>query len=212
MVDWVVIMPIKRFADAKRRLEGVGDRAAVAEALTRDTLAAVASSRKVRMVLVMTDDPHLVEDLRLPVAAVVRTQDSPGLNGAVSDGLAYAGESWPDFGVAVLQGDLPALTPDDLDAVLEAAEELPLGLVPDADGIGTAMITGRPGVPLLPAFGEASATRHQELGHKPIRAPERLRRDVDTPADLRTAVRLGVGRHTAEVLGLPVPAVPDSAA
>src|SRR5919199_2454615 len=115
MVDWVVIMPIKRFTDARRRLEGVQDRAAVAEALTRDTLDAVASSRKVRMVLVMTDDPHLVEDLRLPVAAVVRPQHRPGLNGAISDGLDYAGESWPDFGVAVLQGDLPALTPEDLD-------------------------------------------------------------------------------------------------
>jgi 2-phospho-L-lactate guanylyltransferase len=210
MVDWVVIVPIKRFTDAKRRLEGMGDRAALAEALTRDTLDAVASSRKVRMMLVMTDDPHLVEDLRLPVAAVVRTQESPGLNGAVSDGLAYAGESWPDFGVAVLQGDLPALTPDDLDAVLEAAEEVPLGLVPDADGTGTAMITGKPGVPLLPAFGEGSALRHQELGHKPLRAPAGLRRDVDTGTDLRAAVRLGVGRHTAQALGLP--AVPDSAA
>jgi 2-phospho-L-lactate guanylyltransferase len=210
MVDWVVIVPIKRFTDAKRRLEGVRDRAAVAEALTRDTLQAVASSRKVRMVLVMTDDPLLVEDLRLPVAAVVRTQERPGLNGAIADGLAYAGESWPDFGVAVLQGDLPALTAEDLDAVLESAEEVPLGLVPDANGTGTAMITGKPGVPLLPAFGEGSAARHQELGHKPIRAPERLRRDVDTRADLHAAVRLGVGRHTAQVLGLP--AVPDSAA
>jgi 2-phospho-L-lactate guanylyltransferase len=210
MVDWVVIVPIKRFTEAKTRLDGVGDRAAVAEALTRDTLDAVASAQKVRMVLVMTDDPHLVEDLRLPVAAVVRTQQAPGLNGAVADGLAYAGESWPDFGVAVLQGDLPALTPEDLDTVLESAEELPLGLVPDAEGTGTAMITGRPGVPLLPAFGEGSARRFQDLGHKPLRAPERLRRDVDTLADLRTVVRLGVGRHTADVLGLP--AVPDSAA
>lgn len=203
MVDWVVIVPVKRFAEAKRRLDGVGNRATIAEALTRDTLDAVASSRKVRMVLVMTDDPHLVEDLRLPVAAVVRTQRSPGLNGAIADGLAYAGESWPDFGVAVLQGDLPALTAEDLDAVLESAEEIPLGIVPDSEGKGTAMITGKPGVPLLPAFGEGSAARHQELGHRPIRASERLRRDVDTGADLRTAVRLGVGRHTAEALGLP---------
>jgi 2-phospho-L-lactate/phosphoenolpyruvate guanylyltransferase len=212
MVDWVVIVPVKRFRDAKQRLEGVGNRAALAEALTRDTLEAVASSSRVRMVLVMTDDPQLVDDLRLPVAAVVRTQRSPGLNGAISDGLAYAGESWPDFGVAVLQGDLPALTAEDLDAVLESAEEVPLGIVPDADGRGTAMITGTPGMPLLPAFGEGSAARHQELGHKPIRASERLRRDVDTRADLSAAVRLGVGRHTAAVLELQAAVAPDSAA
>lgn len=206
MIDWVVIVPVKRFADAKTRLEPAQDRAALAEALTRDTLDAVASSPRVRMLLVITDDPRLVDDLRLPVAAVIRTQQSPGLNGAISDGLIYAAESWPDYGVAVLLGDLPALTAEDLEQTLASAEGFALGVVPDATGRGTVLITALPGVPLVPAFGEDSAGRHLELGHRFIRAPERLRRDVDTPADLTAAVRLGVGRHTAAVLGVPATA------
>lgn len=201
MIDWVVIVPIKRFRDGKSRLEAPG-RPALAEALARDTLDAVSSSSRVRMLLVITDDPQLGDDLRLPIAAVVRTQRSPGLNGAISDALRFANESWPDYGQAVLLGDLPALTAEDLDVALATAEDYALGVVPDAGGRGTAMITALPGVPLLPAFGPDSAARHVELGHRLLRAPERLRRDVDTPTDLEIAVRLGVGRHTAAALGL----------
>ena len=202
MIDWVVLVPIKRFADAKTRLHPRADRAAVAEAIARDTLDAVAGAARVRMILVMTDDPALVEDLGLPVAVTVRTQRVPGLNNAIADGLRYAQESWPEYGQAVLLGDLPALTSDDLEDTLTAAEELPLGVVPDATGSGTVMITGEPGVPLIPAFGVGSARRHRELGHRLLRAPEGLRRDVDTPEDLQAAIRLGVGRHTSALLGL----------
>jgi 2-phospho-L-lactate guanylyltransferase len=202
VIDWVVLVPIKRFADAKTRLDVGVDRAALAEAIARDTLDAVAGCQRVRMVLVMTDDPALADDLALPVAATVRTQRLPGLNNAIADGLRYAQESWPDYGQAVLLGDLPALTSEDLDEALDAAEELPLGLVPDAGGSGTVLLTAEPGIPLLPAFGPGSAQRHRKLGHRILRAPERVRRDVDTPQDLQAAIRLGVGRHTAALLGL----------
>jgi 2-phospho-L-lactate guanylyltransferase len=205
VIEWVVLVPIKRFADAKTRLDPHVDRVALAEALARDTLDAVAGSSRVRMVLVVTDDPALVDDLALPVAATVRTQRAPGLNNAIGEGLRYAQESWPDFGQAVLLGDLPALTSEDLDETLAAAEELPLGVVADAAGSGTVLITAQPGLPLLPAFGVGSADRHRALGHKPLRAPQRLRRDVDTPEDLREALRLGVGRHTAALVA-PSPA------
>ncbi len=202
MIDWVVLVPVKRFADGKRRFGDRPDRAALAEAFARDTLDAVAGSPRVRMLLVMTDDPHLVGDLSLPVAAAIRTQRMPGLNPAISEGLQFAQESWPDYGHAVLLGDLPALTSEDLDRTLEMAEELPLAVVPDASGSGTVLITGQPGVPLLPAFGPNSAQRHRDLGHRLLRGTERLRRDVDGPEDLDLAVRLGVGRHTAALLGM----------
>lgn len=202
MIDWVVLVPIKRFGEAKRRLGDRPDRGALAEAFARDTLAAVAGSARVRMLLIVTDDPHLIGDLRLPVAAAVRTQRTPGLNAAIGEGLRFAQESWPDYGHAVLLGDLPALTTEDLDRTLELAEELPLAVVPDASGSGTVMITGQPGMPLLPVFGPNSAARHRDLGHRILRGTERLRRDVDTQEDLDVAIRLGVGRHTAALLGV----------
>jgi 2-phospho-L-lactate guanylyltransferase len=203
VTDWVVLVPIKRFADAKTRLDPRADRVELAEAIARDTLDAVAGCSRVRMVLVMTNDPRLVDDLALPVAATVLTQREPGLNAAIGEGLRYAQESWPDFGQAVLLGDLPALTAEDLDETLEVADETPLGVVADASGSGTVLITAQPGLPLVPAFGPGSANRHRELGHRPLRAPQRLRRDVDTAQDLQAAVRLGVGRRTAALLGVP---------
>lgn len=200
MIDWVVLVPIKRFSDGKRRLGDRPERPALAEAFARDTLDAVAASQYVRMLLVVTDDPQLVDDLALPVAVTVVTQQAPGLNNAIATGLRVANDRWPDFGQAVLTGDLPALTPEDLERTLEIAEEIPLGVVADAQGTGTVMLTGQPGMPLLPAFGVGSAMRHRDLGHRLIRGTERLRRDVDTPEDLEIAMRLGVGRHTSAVL------------
>jgi 2-phospho-L-lactate/phosphoenolpyruvate guanylyltransferase len=200
VIDWVVLVPIKRFVDGKQRLGDRPDRAALAEAFARDTLDAVAGSSRVRMVLVVTDDGRLVEDLRLPVAVTVVKQQAPGLNNAIATGLRVANDRWPDWGQTVLAGDLPALTSEDLERTMEIAEEVPLGLVADAQGTGTVMLTAQPGVPLLPAFGVGSAMRHRDLGHRLIRGTERLRRDVDTPEDLAIAIRLGVGRHTAAVL------------
>jgi 2-phospho-L-lactate guanylyltransferase len=200
VIDWVVLVPVKRFSEGKSRLGDRPDRAALAEAFARDTIDAVASSPRVRMLLVITDDPFLTEDLSLPVAVTVRKQQAPGLNNAIATGLRIAQDSWPDYGVAVLAGDLPALTSEDLDRTLEFAEEIPLGVVADAQSTGTVMITGQPGMPLLPAFGVGSASRHRDLGHRLIRGTERLRRDVDTMEDLAAAVRLGVGPHTAAVL------------
>lgn len=199
-MDWVVVMPIRRFVDGKQRLSARADRAALAEAFARDTVTAVAASPRVRMLLVVTDDPHLVDDLTLPVAVTVRLQQAPGLNNAIATGLRTSQDSWPDYGQAVLLGDLPALRPEDLERTLELAEDVPLGVVPDARGTGTVMITAQPGLPLLPAFGVGSAARHRDLGHRLIRGTERLRRDVDTPEDLEIALRLGVGPFTRAAL------------
>jgi 2-phospho-L-lactate guanylyltransferase len=202
VIDWVVIVPIKRFSEGKTRLGDRPDRAALAEAFARDTLDAVAGAEHVRMLLVVTDDPHLVDDLSLPVAVTVVTQGAPGLNNAIASGLRVANDRWPDWGQAVLAGDLPALTAEDLERTFEIAEELPLAVVADAQSTGTVMLTGQPGVPLLPAFGVGSASRHRDLGHRLLRGTERLRRDVDTQDDLVAAVRLGVGSHTAAALDL----------
>ena len=211
MIDWVVLMPVKRFSEGKTRLGDRPDRVALAEAFARDTIDAVAASPRVRMLLVVTDDQDLLQDLSLPVAVTVRKQQAPGLNNAIAGGLRFAQDSWPDYGVAVLAGDLPALTSEDLERTLEIAEEIPLGVVADAQSTGTVLLTGQPGMPLLPAFGVGSASRHRDLGHRLIRGTERLRRDVDTVEDLAAAIRLGVGRHTAAVLERDFPNMPAGA-
>ena len=75
----------------------------------------------------------------------------------------------------------------------------PTAFVADAAGDGTTLYTAAPGAAFRPAFGLASRARHAaggaaELGLDGIPG---LRRDVDTPSDLREAVALGLGSHSA---------------
>jgi 2-phospho-L-lactate guanylyltransferase len=51
----------------------------------------------------------------------------------------------------------------------------------------------------LPSFGGASRARHASSGAAELELDDMtgLRRDVDTPDDLRTALALGTGPHTA---------------
>jgi 2-phospho-L-lactate/phosphoenolpyruvate guanylyltransferase len=187
--DWVLVVPVRRAGKSRLEVAGV-DRAALAHAIALDTLEVAAS---VAEVIVVTDD-----EFDLPGIRVV---DDPGggLAGAIEAGLAVAG-----FGHrGVLLGDLPALRADDLRLALDAAEAIELGVVPDADGTGTTLVTATPGVALVPSFGEGSFTRHVDAGFAdlPVPAGSSLRADVDTADQLETAAALGLGPRTAALLG-----------
>jgi 2-phospho-L-lactate/phosphoenolpyruvate guanylyltransferase len=99
-----------------------------------------------------------------------------------------------------LLGDLPALRADELALVLTAAGRHERAFVADRDATGTTLLTAAPGVGLEPAFGPASAARHRASGAIPLNAPASVRTDVDTAADLRTALDLGVGPATRDAL------------
>jgi 2-phospho-L-lactate guanylyltransferase len=103
--------------------------------------------------------------------------------------------------VGALSADLPALRPAELDRVLEAAAAAPNAFVPDAAGIGTTLYTARPGADFSPRFGTDSRARHRESGARELALDDvpSVRRDVDTIEDLRVALELGVGPHTASV-------------
>ncbi|WP_308212507.1 hypothetical protein [Actinomadura madurae] len=78
---------------------------------------------------------------------------------------------------------------------------MPEAFVPDAAGVGTTLYTARPGVPFSPAFGGGSRAAHRARGAREIALPgtDSVRRDVDTPGDLRVALALGAGPRTTEV-------------
>ncbi|SHF61774.1 2-phospho-L-lactate guanylyltransferase [Jatrophihabitans endophyticus] len=203
---WTVVIPAKSLPAAKSRLAPMSVDAAahrrLVEAIRADTVAAAAAADGVARVLLVTD-----RDVTAAAGAPDRpggvgerlVQTRPGLNGAVRDAAEHAAERWPDDGLAVLVGDLPALRPEELAEVLATAGA-GTGFVPDADGVGTTLLTAAPGHPLRPEFGGGSAARHARHA-RPLVAGPGLRRDVDTAADLRgAATDLGVGPATAAVL------------
>jgi 2-phospho-L-lactate guanylyltransferase len=212
IVDLVV--PIKPLAVAKSRLRGAADRgigdrkahARLAMALALDTVAAVRTARSVRHLLVVSSDPVVTAELGVGGVEVVPDGPVAGLNAAYERGATHLRERDPGVVVGALQADLPALRPAELDAAVGAALALfGAGLkrvfVPDAQGTGTAFLLAAAGAPLDPRFGEGSAWRHEESGACRLEGDwPGLRRDVDTPDDLRDAADLGLGRHTCHVM------------
>jgi 2-phospho-L-lactate/phosphoenolpyruvate guanylyltransferase len=198
-----VVVPVKGGPLAKSRLDlPEGTRRSFAEAFARDTLAAATAALPDAVVLVVTSDPGVQLGVTADGYRVV-TDPGGGLDAAVRAGLEAAAA----LGAAtstVLLADHPALRPEELLAVLAAAEGRGPVVVPDADGTGTALLhlPHRAGdaVPRT-RFGSGSAAAHEALGWERLEvdAPG-LRTDVDDPTSLGVALGLGVGRHTRTAL------------
>ena len=110
----------------------------------------------------------------------------------------------PALGVVTVSADLPALSPQDLAAALAAVPAGGRAFVADSAGSGTTLLAAAAPSSLLPSYGAGSSARHRASGALELPGTPALRRDVDTPADLREAVALGVGTRTAAVAaGLP---------
>lgn len=206
MGSWAVVVPVKLLSRAKSRLaEAAGSlRERLALALAVDTVTAALACTRVRGAVAVTDDPLAGQELEQAGARVVPDEPDSGLNAALRYGAARAAAAAPGVGVAALSADLPALRPDELARVLDAAPGHEVAFVSDAAGSGTTLYATAPGVTLAPAFGPGSRRRHAEAGAHELDLDgiESVRRDVDTPADLRRALKLGVGHHTAEVARL----------
>ncbi len=198
---WSVLLPVKVLAQAKSRLaEFAGPRRAeLALDLACDTVTAVLGCAAVARAVVITDDPVAASALGGLGALVVPDEPRDGLNAALRHGAAFAAARWPGAGTAALSADLPALRPAELGRALDAAAARPNAFVADAAGDGTTLYTAAPGAAFRPAFGLASRTRHASDGatELELRDIPGLRRDVDTPADLRGAAALGLGPRTA---------------
>ena len=171
--QWAVIVPLKPLDSGKSRLGAEARRSELALAFARDVVTAAVACPGVVEVVVVTDDPRATAVLRSEGARVV-----------------------------ALAGDLPALTTQELQRALDQAWDRRRCYVADADGVGTSMLTARPGIGLNASFGVASSDEHLASGAYLLDVDDcpGLRRDVDTPADLEAAIALGVGAATAAVL------------
>jgi 2-phospho-L-lactate/phosphoenolpyruvate guanylyltransferase len=200
---WSVVIPVKVLALAKSRLTGLAgpSRAELALAMAADTVAAACAATG--SVIVVTDDDRARAALSGLGAVVVPDEPGDGLNPALRFGAALADERWPGRGRVGLAADLPALGAAELGHALAAAAESDQAFVADAAGTGTTLYAAGPGVAFWPRFGPESRTAHLSAGAAEITISgiDGLRRDVDTLADLRDAVRIGLGPRTAAVAG-----------
>ncbi|GAA4395533.1 hypothetical protein GCM10023153_17610 [Ornithinibacter aureus] len=203
--QWAAVVPVKGGPQAKSRLALPGAaRSDLANAFARDTVAAVIEALEGMPVLVVTSDPAATSWVATGGARLV-PDPGLGLDAAVAAGCRVAAGDGATR-IAVVLGDHPALRAADVRVALEAAGRHPAAVVPDADGLGTAMLTltvreGESTAAVRTAFGAGSAAAHEALGHVRLDLDlPGLRVDVDDARSLAQAVRLGLGPHTTRAL------------
>ena len=192
-----VILPIKRFANAKTRVvETIGPpgRAAILRAMLADVLVALDRAREVERVILVTGEG------RAEKIAMERAKRSPTPLEVLQEPADHGHSEAATLGIvrakalgatctALLPGDCPLLEPSELDSALTGFGERTVGVASDHHGTGTNGLFLSPADAIGPAFGPGSCERHldraQRAGYeaKLLDIPS-LALDLDTPDDL----------------------------
>src|SRR5450755_3146159 len=204
MSDIWAVIPVKEFDGAKHRLSGLlspPERRLLAETMLTDMLDAVAGSRLLAGVMIVTLDPHATALGKKIGARIVTEGARDGHTGSVNAGRRLlAGEG--RGGMITMPGDIPATRAGEIDAVLSAHLAAPSFTISPAES-----------VPLR--FGDNSyfphldAARLQGIEPTVIRQPG-IAVDIDHPVDLALFLRLpqSAGTRTRTLLDeLGVPAL-----
>jgi 2-phospho-L-lactate/phosphoenolpyruvate guanylyltransferase len=191
-----IIVPHRGLAAAKTRLAQVlddADREALALRLLERVLGVARAACS--DVVVITPSTALDRVVAGSGATLV-VQLGMGLNA----GLDQARDAARSDGIqtlAILHGDLPNLTAEDVAALLQPiADEAGVAIGPDRAGVGTNGLALRP-IDAIPfRFGPGSFAAHREEAQRaglPLAIVERpgLAFDLDTPADLARWIELG---------------------
>jgi len=201
-------VPVKGLRTAKARLSGVlgpKERERLAWAMLQDVLAAVSAARGLDRKAVVTSDPAAAELAQRAGLEVVPCPGDPGESAAVE----VAARFLQDLGIKamlVLPADVPLVTAQDIQAVLEEDPLVPgVVLVPSRDGTGSNAVLRRPPGVIGSHFGSDSFRLHShEARSKGVQCRvlhlPRVALDVDTPQDLAQLVAQGQGTRAYQAL------------
>jgi 2-phospho-L-lactate guanylyltransferase len=199
----VAVIPVGELERAKSRLGEVLDaeeRRDLVIGMLERTLAATIGSPRIAETLVVTPDEEVATIARAAGTRVIRQADR-GLN----HGLDEARKAAVDDGASallVLPADLPGVSPEAVDALLETLDVTgpPLvAIVPDRHGRGTnSLLLAPPDVIDFAFGGDSRVAHHHAAEAASIRVVELdgpLSLDIDTPEDLLLVQTgaLGVG-------------------
>lgn len=195
---WAVI-PVKELEGAKHRLSPLlspEERQALARVMIAEVLEAAATARGLTGILVVTLDPWATAQAQRIGARVVTDGARDGHTGSVNGGirtLLAEGRR----GMITMPGDIPAATPAEIEAVLEAHPREGSGftIAPahDEKGSNAVLLSPPDAVPLR--FGDDSyfphldAARRHGLEPRIVPCPG-IAMDIDHPVDLRLFMAL----------------------
>jgi 2-phospho-L-lactate/phosphoenolpyruvate guanylyltransferase len=143
---------------------------------------------------ILTTNPHIAiayvlspVDPELPGMAWMQDKGC-GLNAE----LVSARQDIAGRPTLMIHADLPLLSPNDLNVLLNCARKNEVGLAPDRLGIGTNAIADFAAPPFVPCFGDDSFRKHQDLfpRHKVV-STTGLAIDIDDLAGMKAALTCG---------------------
>ena len=191
MAIWAVL-PVKTLGNAKQRLGGVlgpHQRLALFGAMLEDVLGALSQARGLAGIAVVSRDPEVAALARRHGARLIVEGDDRGQSAAVTAAaktLAAEGVT----GIITVPGDVPLVTPGDIEAVLASHGAAPaMTIVPARDEQGSNCIACSPPDAVAFSFGDGSFERHLDAARRQGIEPRVVRRatlglDIDSPADL----------------------------
>ncbi len=187
---WALV-PIKPFATAKTRLEGLLTRpecARLAEEMARDVLRALSAAPDISGIAILSTEPKLAALAEASGASLHAEQDGEDYRAALGR-VAGELEGRGVRHLLVVPADLPTLSASDIRQLLDGHAS-GISLCPaTSDGGTNALLLSPPTViPFL--YGPDSAARHRaaaEAAGIPTRSVDLagFSRDVDSPEDLR---------------------------
>jgi 2-phospho-L-lactate guanylyltransferase len=191
MTYWAIV-PIKPLSRSKSRLSEVlsdAERAELSREMLVHTLNTLNEVQEIEHTLVVSRDTQALSIARQHGARTVAERGSPKLNRALVRATIVA-QGYGVSGVLVLPADLPLLSVEDVQALIERAKEPPVVVIaPDRHRSGTnALLASPPGL-IEYDFGPDSFDHHvkraKEAGARvEICEISSLGLDLDLPEDL----------------------------
>ena len=207
--DTWAIVPVKRFAVAKRRLASAldaGERAQLARLMLEDVLDVLTRCEAyLAGVVVVTDDPEAAALAKRYGACVAPDEGCGGINAAIRLGLdCVAGNGGQS--VVVIPSDVPHLSPGIIAQAVDAIRApAALAAVSATDDNGTNLLACRPAHTLPLCFGPGSfdnhcdAARAQGMTVRVLPAGD-LGLDIDRPKNLGAFLALNSNTRTHRFL------------
>jgi len=192
------LIPVKNLSRAKQRLSRIlslEERRVLVVSMLEDILEEASSSMLYQTIV-------LGSDLEVQIVAErfnALFLDDPG--GTVNDSLEYALGWCSEKGAEaalIVPSDVPLITREDLNMIVQLSEEFSVVLSPSKDG-GTNALMLKPPKVIKTCFGSGSFIMHIEAASKKgvsfrVYQSPRLSLDIDTIQDLKVILNVGSGK------------------
>ncbi|MFH1636535.1 MAG: 2-phospho-L-lactate guanylyltransferase [Chloroflexota bacterium] len=191
MTLWAIV-PVKPLGLSRSRLAGIftqEERTDLNRHLLRNTLNTLAKVPEIEHVLVVSRDQAVLSLAREMGARTVQENGDPDINVALTRATIVA-KTYSTQGVLILPADLPLITPEDVEMMLERATDPPVVVVaPDRHKRSTNALLVCPAGLIEYHYGDGSFEKHCELAHVAGARVEicelpSLTLDLDNPEDL----------------------------